>query len=242
MTDVPEPHRDHFVLLQSKSLADLVQGAILQRIRDGRLGAGDRVNEVMLAEELSISRGPVREALRGLMGDGLVQMRKNLGFFVREIDLREAHEIYKVRGALDRLTGETLAAIITDAQIAELRSLSERMESTVSGSDFPAYYPLNLEFHRLLLVFAGNRRCEQLSDKLIDQLHLFRRRGLWNATSMQASLAEHRAIVAALAARDVDAAGRAMQGHVLAGWERAYASAKDAAQASGKRRRKREAA
>ena len=96
-------------LVQSNSLPMLVAREVERMILAGELSVGERVNESQLAARFRVSRGPVREALRGLEESGLLRLEKNRGVFVREISLAEADEIYDLREALDELVGERLA-------------------------------------------------------------------------------------------------------------------------------------
>src|ERR671933_1444345 len=117
-------------LLRSKSLPALVQEEILRLILQGRINAGDKLNEVEIATRLGVSRGPVREAFRALEEAGMVRLAKNRRVFVRELSAAEAEEIYAVRAGLDEVAGRLLAPRITDAQLAELTSLVEAMEAS----------------------------------------------------------------------------------------------------------------
>jgi len=220
MTAAPTP----IDILRQQSLSGLVREQLLEMIQRGDLTAGSKIVESDMAERLGVSRGPVREALRALEGSGLVWIEKNRGFFVRTVSADEASNIYAVRAALDRLAGETLARRITDAEIATLRRLVERMEKAVAKGDVDTYYPLNLEFHDRLLDFAGNPTLAATSQRLITELYLFRRRSLVQSGSLALSHAEHRRIFDALAARDPQAAAQAMWDHVEAARVRMFAS------------------
>ncbi|MBM3355961.1 MAG: GntR family transcriptional regulator, partial [Betaproteobacteria bacterium] len=101
--------RDTIELLQQTSLAALVQREIERRILEGALAPGAKLNEADLAGELRVSRGPVREAFRGLEQSGLVRTEKNRGVFVRQVSLDEANEIYEVRAALEGMVGRLAA-------------------------------------------------------------------------------------------------------------------------------------
>lgn len=208
----------------SGSLTIRVQTAIEKMIMNGELRGGDRVNEIALSEKFGTSRGPLREACRALAQEGLLVAIPNRGVFVRELDLREALEVYDVRSALDELMGRLIADRVTDAQIAHLSDLVDKMDRAAAARDLESYYPTNLEFHNALLSYASNRRLERLYKSLIKELHLFRRRGLLQSGSMRISNEEHRQIVEAISARDPIAAGASMKSHVLAAKQRLLAA------------------
>lgn len=201
-----------------------VQAAIENMIMNGELRGGDRVNEIALSEKFGTSRGPLREACRALAQEGLLVAIPNRGVFVRELDLREALEVYDIRSALDELMGRLIAEQATETQIATLFELVDKMDRAAATRDLESYYPTNLEFHNALLAFANNRRLERLYRSLIKELHLFRRKGLLQSGSMRISNEEHRQIVEAIASRDPILAGVSMKSHVLAAKQRLLAA------------------
>ncbi len=211
-------------ILQNQSLTMLVQKEIERMIVGGELGAGAKLSENTIALKLGVSRGPVREALRGLEQTGLVQVEKNRGVFVRQIPLEEAEEIYELRATLDQLAGRKLAAQIEPAQLKELGVLIERMEKASVRNDLDAYHPLNLRFHDALIEFAGNRKMLHTYRRLVNELNLFRRHTLAQRDRLPASTREHRRIVDAIAAREPDLAGQLLYDHVMASRERVRAS------------------
>ncbi len=206
------------------SLSSRVQAAIEEMIMSGELRGGDRVNEIALSEKFGTSRGPLREACRALAQEGLLVAIPNRGVFVRELGLREALEVYDIRSALDELMGRLIAERASDAQVAELTELVDRMDRAALERDLETYYPTNLEFHNKLLSYAHNARLERLYRGLIKELHLFRRKGLLQSGSMRISNEEHRQIVKAIAARDPIAAGVSMKSHVMAAKQRLLAA------------------
>jgi len=203
---------------RTETLATLVRKELERMIVSGELKAGDRLNESALADRLGVSRGPIREACRGLEQSRLVEVVVNRGTFVRQISLQDALDIYDVRSALFGVAGETLARSITPGQLAALSDLVERMAR--AADDIDAYYPLNVEYHAKLVEFSGNVRLMTTYRSLAQELHLFRRRGLVSEGSMAVSNREHRAILDALTKRDGARAGTLMREHILAGKKR----------------------
>jgi phosphonate utilization transcriptional regulator len=204
-----------FKIRRTESLATLVRKELERMIVSGDLKGGDRLNEIALAERLGVSRGPIREACRGLEQSGLVEVVVNRGTFVRQISLDQALEIYDVRCALFGMAGRLLAARITPAQLARLTALVDAMDA--AAEDIDAYYPLNVEYHAALVEFCGNASLLATYRNLAKELHLFRRRGLVSEGSMSVSNREHRAILVAIAAHDGARAEALMERHVLAG-------------------------
>lgn len=211
-------------LLQSSSLASVVQGELERLILSGELAPGTKLTEMTLATRLGVSRGPLREAFRMLEEAGLVRTEKNRGVYVRDIPIDEAVEIFDLRAAMDELVGRQLAERITPAQLKEVRGLVDAMERAVKAQDARGYHLLNLQFHDRLVEMAGNRKLCAIYRKLIKELSLFRRMNLADAWLMPVSAGEHRGIVKAIASGDAEAAGRAMFEHVMESKERTVAN------------------
>ena len=215
----PAPHPT-ITLLQTSSLASVVQGELERMILSGELAPGVKLTETALAAQLGVSRGPLREAFRMLDESGLVRTEKNRGVFVRDLPVEEAIEIFDLRAAMDELVGRRLAVSIAPVALKEIRALVEQMERAVRTKDAPRYHLLNLRFHDRLVELAGNRMLTVIYRKLIKELSLFRRLNLADGLLMPISAGEHRQIVKAIASGDVDAAGRAMHEHVMESKER----------------------
>ena len=200
-----------------ESYVPSVQRELERMIAVGELKGGDRINESALALKLGISRGPIREACRAFEQTGVLRSEINRGFFVREITMKEALDIYDLRAQLGGMAGRLAAASVTGAQLEELESLVNRMDAAVTAEDVGAYYPLNVEFHTRLIACADNHKLEQLWPTLENELHLFRTRTFVMPGAMRASNHDHRAIVAALRQGDGASAARLLSEHILAG-------------------------
>lgn len=205
---------------RAKTLNTIVRDAILEMIIAGELTPGDRINESALAGQFEVSRGPIREACRSLEQAGLLTSVVNQGVFVRRMTLDEARSLYEVRGALAGLAGRLLVQRATREQIEQLSGLVDEMQVAAASGDLVNYYTLNLAFHGRIVDFADNETLKTSYHWIINQLHLFRQRGLVQAGSLLASNAEHRDIVVALQSRDEDASERALRRHVANGWAR----------------------
>ena len=209
-------------LVQSNSLPMLVQREVERLILAGELSPGERVNESALATRFRMSRGPVREALRGLEESGLLRLEKNRGVFVREISLAEADEIYDLREALDELVGERLAKSFDAAARSAVHELLDQMDAASAKGDAASYHMLNLRFHDTLVEATGNAKLISTYRRLIKELHLFRLKGLTKGGGLPVSNDEHRVIVKAIEAGDADVAGKRMRDHVRASRKRMH--------------------
>ena len=195
------------------SLALRVERAVAQWIFKGELSAGQKLTEQEVVERLGVSRGPIREAFRALADVGLLQIEQNRGAFVRKIDLEEAIEIHDVYSALEELATRSAARRLSSAQIEELKSLVESMDAAAEAEDLDRYYALNLSFHQRLVEGSGNRRLLGIYNRLLNELHLFRRFGLMQRGQMQRSNHEHHQILEKIAAGNPDGAAEAMRSH-----------------------------
>ena len=216
---VPAPHPT-IALLQTSSLASVVQAELERMILARELVPGERLTEVALAARLGVSRGPLREAFRMLEEAGLVRTEKNRGVSVRDLPLEEALEIFELRAAMEELSGRRLAESIAPASLKELRGRVDEMEHAAKAKDAPAYHRLNIAFHDRIVELTGNGKLIALYRKLIKELSLFRRMNLADDWLMPMSVGEHRHIVKAIASGDADSAGRTLFDHVMKSKER----------------------
>ena len=218
--DVPDDHP--IAVMQSSSLPSLVQRELTQKILAGEFPAGAKLTEADIAMRLGVSRGPVREAFRALEESGLVRFEKNRGVYVRQVSMREADEIFELRALLDEFAGRRAAKQATATDVAGLREIVERMAQAASRGETDGYFTLNLEFHQRIVELAGNAKLAQLYRRLVNELALYRRASLDQAGTLPVSVAEHRAIVERIAARQSAAAGRLLHDHVFESRERAH--------------------
>jgi len=200
-------------LVQEHSLTSALKLEIMRLIFQGKIKAGERVNESTLAAHFRTSRGPLREALQALGEQGLISFTRNRGASVRQLDLKEAEELYDLRAALDDEVGRKLAGKLSEQQNRALEQLLEKMEVNIKANDIARYYTNNLKFHDLLVVYTGNQRLADVYRRIIRELHLFRLQGLY-AGGAAVSNAEHVSILRAIQTGDSEAAAQAMRGHI----------------------------
>jgi DNA-binding GntR family transcriptional regulator len=188
--------------LRAHSLTAVVQHEIERMILSGELGPGERLNEKLVADKLSVSRGPVREACRALAELGFVHLIPNRGVFIRKLTRADAIEVYDLRAGLTGLAASLLAPILTADHLRQLNGFVDEMEQAAESADFGRFYPLNLEFHDYIVRSTANTRLMKLYRGLVKEFHLFRTHGLVQRGALLESNREHREIVAALEARD----------------------------------------
>ena len=212
-----EPDTALAATLRSTSLAKLVRDDVLGMILRGQIQAGQRINEPDVAARLGVSRVPVREALRELESSGLVEARKHSGVFVRKLGADEVRGLYELRALLDGFAGRR-AAQLPEPRRATLADALDaavgRMQDAAQSQDVGAYYRENLRFHWMLVEAAGNPALAETYRNVIQRLHLSRLANLSHGLAMQASVAEHREIAAALRAGDAAGSEQMLASHV----------------------------
>ena len=193
-------------------------------VRDGILRgtytAGSRLTEQELAETAGVSRTPIREALRRLHAEGLVEFSPNHGAVVALFEPEDAEEIFELRSLLEPISARRAALRASQADIAALRSLSE-MQWSESKRRRPGYLlrigDLNDQFHRLMQKSAGSPRLEKALAGLIEAPLILRTFGQYTPAELQRSADQHLELVEALEARDPLWAHSIMRAHILAG-------------------------
>lgn len=210
------------LFLRNPSLPMLLEQEVERLILSGDIAPGSRINEKEFALRFGTSRGPMREALRALEASGLVEQVRNRGTFVRRLDWEEAANVYDVRAALFGLAGRLLATRATDAQLSELFRIVEDLEAAALAGDTEEYLSLNFLLHEKIVAFAGNPVLASDYLSLVKQLRLCRARNLSTQAALVSSNKEHRAMVAAIAARDPDAAERLHAEHVALAKQRLH--------------------
>ncbi len=209
--------------LTPRALYEEVAELLRQRIYNRELAPGSWIDELKIAEELGISRTPLREALKVLAAEGLVTMKVRRGAYVTEVSERDLHEVYELLSLLESDAAAALCRLGDDAALAELDSLHDQLEQAArpgSGSR-DRFFELNEKFHRRLLELAQNRWRAQLVADLRKVMKLNRQGSLFKTGRIEQSLAEHRAILAALLARDAELAAQRMREHFASGLQAA---------------------
>lgn len=207
------------VSLSPRALYEEVAELLRQRIFKRELEPGSWIDELKIAEDYGISRTPLREALKVLAAEGLVTMKVRRGAYVTEVDEKDMSDIYHLLGLLESDAAGVVAARATAEQLRELHAIHEELEGATAQRE--RFFEINERFHMRLLEVADNRWRKQMVADLRKVMKLNRHHSLFKSGRIAESLAEHRAIVAALQARDATAATRAMLTHFHNGFEAA---------------------
>lgn len=205
--------------LSPRALYQEVAERLRQQIFARELEPGSWIDEQKLAADYGISRTPLREAIKVLAVEGLVTMKVRRGAYVTEMSVDDVAQVYHLLGLLEADAVGAVARTASAVQLAQLRQLHERLEKQVRNHD--AFFATNEAFHLKLLEFAGNRWRKQIVDDLRKVMKLNRHHSLFHHGRIASSLAEHRALMAAIEGRDARAATRLMREHFDNGLEAA---------------------
>lgn len=187
---------------------------LYQAILSGEFQPHERLIEMDLAQRYGLGRAAIRTALARLEQDRLVEREPNRGARVRAISEAEAIEMLEARAVLEGLAARHAARQITDAEIAELRAIIEEMETCLATGDLLGISEGNVRLHARLLVIANNRTVSRLIERLHTQHLRAQFRLILVPGRPPRTVAEHRAIVEAVASRDPDAAEIVMREHL----------------------------
>lgn len=207
------------ISLAPRALYEEVAELLRQRIFRRELEPGSWIDEVKLAQEYGISRTPLREALKVLAAEGLVTMKVRRGAYVTEVSEQDLAEVYHLLALLESDAAAVVASRATDAELKELHKLHKELEAAVNNRE--RFFAVNERFHMRLLDLAANRWRNQMVADLRKVMKLNRHNSLLKSGRIQESLAEHAAIMEALARRDAESARERMQQHFRNGLEAA---------------------
>jgi DNA-binding GntR family transcriptional regulator len=196
------------------SLHERVGAALRDLIVEGALAPGSRISERELCARFGISRTPLREALKVLAREGLVELLPNRGARVARLDLKDVGDMFDLMGVLEALAGRLAAARITEPELDEIRALHFEMLAAHARRDLPAYFQRNQAIHEAVIRAARNpilattyhglagriRRARYLANMTIER---------WNE-----AVNEHEAMLAALSARDCERLARILGEHL----------------------------
>ncbi len=200
--------------IRVKALPQEVADWIREMIRRGSLKTGERLVEQKLCQVLGVSRTPLREALRALHSEGLVDLIPRRGAFVSQPGMDEIRDMFEVMGLLEGACARWAAERMTDSELRKIERLHEQLERHYRNRDAEAYIRTNHAYHSLLQELSGNRTIHTVLNGLRQKLLLHRFRQLYQPNRFDRSIEEHRRLLRAFRDRDADAAERCMREHL----------------------------
>ena len=195
-------------------LRDVVFNTLRRAILRGELVPGQRLMEIRLADQMGVSRTPVREAIRKLELEGLVVMVPRKGAEVAHISGKNLRDVLEVRRALEELAGELACERMSAEDFKNLEQANLKFASVLDSDDITVLGQADEEFHGLIYQATDNDRLVQMVNHLREQMYRYRIEHLKNKSQRTILLQEHQDIMRALAARDVEAVRRAIRAHI----------------------------
>ncbi len=196
-----------------RSLAEDAADRIREGILSGGFAQGAHLVEARIAEDLNVSRGPVREAFKLLRAEGLLEEEPRRGTFVVSLSPADVREIYGLRAAIEGRAARLLATDPAAPAVAELRELFGRMEEAVAAGDPPTVFRRDLEFHDGLCRLSGNARLHEVFVRYVPMLRALLRLDERVEASLDEIVTQHRPLVQAIEAGDAEEAARLAEEH-----------------------------
>jgi len=216
----PETEDTHIVPISRHSL----HGELTERLRDmiieGQLLPGTRINEGPLGKALGVSRTPMREAIKFIASEGLIDLVPGRGAVIKTLTQRDVREMLEVLCGLETLAARIGCRVATPGQIAAIEALHRQMMVCYDRRDRLEYYKLNQAIHTGIVQLADNKFLATSHAAI--QARLKRIRFLGNAApeKWDGAVAEHQVMIAALLARDADRLSAVLTEHLLRTWDR----------------------
>jgi DNA-binding GntR family transcriptional regulator len=227
ITEVPaagEPRIDPAFGERKPIIRHNLHDAIVSRIRDmiieGTLAAGTRVHEGHLGQELGVSRTPLREALKYLASEGLLELSPGRGAVVRKFSPKDVQDSLLVLANLESLAGTLACAHASDEEIRDIRRLHDEMMQRYAARDRLPYFKLNQSIHSAILKASGNEPLADVHGALQARLRRIRYVGNESPEKWAAAVADHEEMIVALEARDGARLARSLSAHMRNTWDR----------------------
>jgi DNA-binding GntR family transcriptional regulator len=196
------------------SLHEQVAQRLRQMLVEGRIPPGAKLNERELSKVLSVSRTPLREAIKMLAAEGLVELLPNRGAIAVELTEEDVLNTFEVMAGLEAQSGELAAQRITDAELDEIKALHFEMLAAYTRHDLPAYYRLNSAIHRAINAAAKNPVLTSTYNQVNARLQALRFRSNQDGEKWKSAVKEHELMIDALSAHDAVAMRAVLASHL----------------------------
>jgi len=200
--------------IQAGYLAQEAAKRIREMIRKGALKKGDRILEAPMCQAMGVSRTPLREALRILSSEGLIELIPNRGAYVAQPSIKDIGEMFYVMSILEGTCARVCVEKMDDEGLRRLDDLYRKLEQHCQAEDREKYMAVNHSFHSLVQELAGNSVLSEVIDALRQKILLYRYRQIYQPNRLKESMQEHRDLQQAFRERNPEAAERFMQDHL----------------------------
>lgn len=195
-------------------LRDVVFNTLRKAILTGELKPGERLLEIHLANQLGVSRTPIREAIRKLELEGLVIMMPRRGAEVAQITEKSLRDVLEVRRALDALCAELACDRISEEGLAALKDACGQFEQCVAGRDAQRIAQADVALHDIILQATGNQRLIQMVNNLAEQMYRYRFEYIKDSSQHERLVEEHKIIYQSILNKDKETAAAAARTHI----------------------------
>lgn len=204
--------------IQSQALYIQVADKLRTQIYQHELQPGEPIDEMALCERYGISRTPLREALKVLSSEGLIELIPRKGSFVRDMEPDELNDLFPVMAVLEGLCAREAVEHCDADQLQKLEDMHARLEEYAANGDIDSYYEQNFVFHQAIQDLSGNRWLQRIIGDLRKVLRLARHMQLTIPGRLEESIEEHRQIMIAFRKHDPELADKNMQEHLKKQW------------------------
>ena len=201
--------------IESKVLRHRIENAILDALRSGDLKPGDRIKENRIAGQAGISRGPVREAIQYLVGEGILVSLPHKGTFVAEWDEQDILETYSVRAILEGYSARLLVENLTPEIVEDLKSVIEEMLKKAEEGDSAAVYNLDIQFHQKAYMFSKHDLLSDLLTKMRRRLSYYIKMDSITTPNLVNYAENHQVLLDVILKKDPDEAERYFREHIM---------------------------
>ena len=206
--------------IERPSLHHVVVTRVRDMIIEGLLPAGTRIHEGQLGQQLGVSRTPLREALKVLASEGLVELVPSRGALVRELTAKDVQDMLAVLISLEEMAGPLACQQASGHEIAGVRALHDEMLTFYHAGNRLEYFKRNQQIHTQLITLTGNESLSMVHEMVQSRMRRVRYLGDKKEASWKEAVADHEEIIAALEARDGKRLAKAMTHHLQQTWER----------------------
>lgn len=197
------------------ALHQQVAHRLRQMLVENRIPPGAKLNERELSDELNVSRTPLREAIKMLAAEGLVELLPNRGAIAVDLTELDILNTFEVMAGLEAQSGELAAQRVTDAELAEIKAMHYEMLAAYTRRDLPAYYRLNASIHNAINLAAKNPILTATYQQVNARLQALRFRSNQDGEKWSAAVKEHEQMINALTARDAVAMRAVLMSHLF---------------------------
>ena len=201
--------------IRTKTLHQEIVTQILEMISKGVLVKGQKIDEKRLCESMGVSRTPVREALRLLKSDGLIDLIPHKGAFVSQPCIEEISDMFEVMSVLEGTCARLAANHMNEKDLRKIESLHEELEVHYRHRAYETYLKRNYTFHVFIQELAGNKVLNDVINGLRQKIQLYRQKQLYQPERFDQSIQEHRDLLQAFRKKDPSSAELLMKQHLL---------------------------